>query len=81
MGTRDTYQKTLMKACIVSGDETALANKLGVPVGTVVSWLLGDAPMPTEMFLRAVDIVLASTKQHVADTHALLDRIKQHRES
>lgn len=59
MGTRDTYQKTLMKACIVSGDETAL----------------------TEMFLRAVDIVLASTKQHVADTHALLDRIKQHRES
>ena len=79
MGTRDTYQKTLLKACIVSVDETAVANKLGVPVGTVACWLLGDTPMPTEMFLRVVDIVLASTRQHGVDTRALLDRIKEHR--
>ena len=71
MGTRDTYQKTLVQACIVAGDETALAAKLGVPVTTVVDWLLGIRPAPTDMFLRAVDVVLVSNKQHIEDTRAL----------
>jgi hypothetical protein len=82
MGTRDTYQKTLVQACIVAGDETALAAKLGVPVLTVVDWLLGDRELPTEMFLRAVDVVLLSNKQHIEDTRALIAQIRQrHRES
>jgi hypothetical protein len=79
MGTTNTYQKTLLKACTVAGDETALAEKLGVPASNVIDWLLGDVPIPTDMFLRAVDIVLVSSRQQVLDTRALLERIKQRR--
>lgn len=79
MGTRDTYHKTLLKACMVAGDETALAEKLGVPVGSVVDWLVGDALIPTDVFLCAVDIVLVSSRQHVLDTRAFLKRIQQRR--
>jgi hypothetical protein len=77
MGTRDTYQKTLVQACIVAGDETALAAKMGVSVLTVVEWLLGDREVPTEMFLRAVDVVLLSNKQHIEDTRALIAQIRR----
>jgi hypothetical protein len=79
MGTRDTYQKTLLKACMVAGDETALAEQLGVPASNVIDCLLGDAPIPTDMFLRAVDIVLVGSRQHVLDTRAFLERIQQRR--
>jgi len=77
MGTRDTYQKALIQACIVAGDETALAAKLGVPVMTVVDWLLGEKQVPVDMFLRTVDILLASNKQHIEDTRALIAHIRQ----
>jgi len=79
MGTRDTYHKTLLRACMVAGDETALAEKLGVPVSNVIDWLLGDAQIPTDIFLCAVDIVLVRSRQHVLDTRALLKRIEQRR--
>jgi len=77
MGHRDTYQKTLVQALIVAGDETALAAKLGVPVMSVVDWLLGDKQVPIDMFLRAVDVVLASNKQHIEDTRALIAHIRE----
>jgi DNA-binding transcriptional regulator YdaS (Cro superfamily) len=55
VGTRDTYQKTLLRACVLAGDETSLARQLGVPASTVIDWLLGDKPVPVETFLVAVD--------------------------
>ena len=77
MGTRDTYQHTLLKACLVAGDESALAKKLGVPVSKAIDWLLGDEPMPTEIFLRAVDIVLASNKAQIEANRRLLEEIRR----
>ena len=77
LGTRETYQKTLMKALAVAGDETALARKLRVPVHSVVGWLLGEQPMPTDIFLRTVDIVLAATKAQNEATREMLDEIKR----
>jgi DNA-binding CsgD family transcriptional regulator len=79
MGTRDVYQKVLVRACLVAGDETALANALGVPVESVIGWLLRDGKVPIEVFLRAVDIVLASSKELVRENHAFLQRIRQDR--
>jgi hypothetical protein len=72
-----TYQKVLAQACIVAGDETSLAERLEVPVKAVVDWLLGDALVPPEVFLRAVDIVLTATRKQVEDNRALLDQIKR----
>jgi hypothetical protein len=79
MGTRDTYQKTLAKACIIAGDETVLAVKLGVPVADVVDWLLGDRPVPTDYFLKAVDIVLTETRQQVSETRVFLEQVRSRR--
>ena len=82
MGMRDTYQKTLVRACLLAGDETALARRLGVPVPSVVDWLLGDKPVPTEVFLQATDIVLAAHKQQVQENRAFLEEVtRRHRAS
>jgi hypothetical protein len=81
VGTRDTYQRTLLKACIITGDETLLAEKLAVPVAFVIDWLLGNTSMPPEIFLRAVDIVLGCSQQQVQDTNALLERIRSRQRS
>jgi DNA-binding transcriptional regulator YdaS (Cro superfamily) len=77
MGMRDTYQRTLVRACLVLGDETALAQRLGVPVSSLVGWLLGEKPVPPDIFLRATDVVLEKHRQQVRDNRAFLERIKQ----
>jgi hypothetical protein len=41
-----------------------------------VDWLLGDAPVPPEVFLRAVDIVSAANRKQVKENRALLEQIK-----
>ena len=76
MGYRETYQRVLVRACMIAGDETLLAKSLGVPVPAVVDWLLGDAPVPAEVFLRAVDIVSAANRKLVQDNRALLYQIR-----
>jgi hypothetical protein len=62
---------------LIVGDETALARQLKVPVPFVVDWLLGESELPTEVFLRAVDIVLTTTKEQVQDNRAFLEQIKR----
>ncbi len=59
MTTRHTYQRTLLKACQLLGDEIELARQMGVPVRHVLEWLLGVRPLPPAAFLRAVDVVYA----------------------
>ena len=77
MGSRDTYQRTLVRACLVVGDETALARRLGVPLPSLVDWLLGDSPVPADVFLAATDLVLDSHKQQVQDNRAFLDEVRR----
>ena len=79
MGRRDAYQKVLIHACAVRGDETALAETLGVPVEQVVDWILGHRPVPPGYFLKAVDIVLAEHKQQVVDVKAFLEKMRRQR--
>jgi hypothetical protein len=61
------------------GDEAGLAKKLGVSVHTVADWLLGDKPLPADMFLLAVDIVLTNSRERVRISRSLLDEIKSRR--
>jgi DNA-binding transcriptional regulator YdaS (Cro superfamily) len=77
LGTRDTYQRTLVQACMTAGDETELAKRLGVPVPAVVDWLLGHKPVPPEIFLRAVDVVLAASRQHVEAVSEFLEQLRR----
>jgi hypothetical protein len=77
MGTSEPDWSMLAQACIVAGDETALATRLNVPVRAVVDWLLGYAPVPKEVFPRVVDIVLSASRKQVEDNRALIEQIKR----
>jgi len=74
---RDTYQGTLLRACMIAGDESDLARHLGVPAQYVVDWLLGDKPVPPDVFLRAVDLVLGASKQHVEAVSQFLEQLRR----
>jgi len=76
MGTRDVYAKVLVQACLVAGDESALAAKLGVPVQTLVGWLLGEGKVPNGVFLRAVDLVLERSKEQAQGNRAFLEGVR-----
>ena len=79
MGTREFYQKVVIHACVICGDETELARKLDVPVAEAVDWLLGERPVPTDRFLKAAEIVLAATQQRVKDNRAFLEQVRNRR--
>jgi hypothetical protein len=81
MAGGDTYRMTLMRACVLVGGEGQLARKFGVPEKRIVEWLLGEIPLPGDVFLRAVDVVLAYNTQHVQESKAALEAIKQRRDS
>lgn len=76
MGTREFYQKVVIHACVICGDETELAKKLGVPVAEAVDWLLGERPVPTDSFLKAAEIVLAASQQRVKDNRAFVEEVR-----
>jgi hypothetical protein len=68
-----------MQACYLAGGETQLARELNVPVEALVSYLVGDIRIPNDLFLKAVDFVLANHKKRVAeDGKWLTDFLKRH---
>ena len=79
MSSRDTYQKVLLRACWIAGDETVLGHRLGVSPDTVTTWLLGEAPIPTYVFLKAVDIVLAGSQNDTKRNRDFLKRVREYR--
>jgi hypothetical protein len=76
MGTRAAYQRTLIQACLITGDETLLAQKLGCSVPTMVDWLLGEREVPIDAFLIAVDIVLSHNRHQVTETRAFVEQVR-----
>lgn len=49
--------RTLRRAVEVVGTAKALAETLGAPPESVSAWLLGDQPVPNDVYLRALDLV------------------------
>ena len=77
MESRDTYRNTLVHACMIEGGEYALAKRLRIPMASLATYLVGDVPIPTDVFLKAVDIVLDSQVKRIADSPAKLDTLLQ----
>jgi hypothetical protein len=56
--SKDTPQaRTLYRAVSVCGGIKALASALGVSVGELSYWLDGHVAPPTEVYIRALDMV------------------------
>ena len=74
MSVRETYHWALVRACLAVGDEVALAKQLHVPLPSLVGWLLGDAPVPAQVFLCAVDLLIAANRQTLVHNQEFLER-------
>jgi DNA-binding transcriptional regulator YdaS (Cro superfamily) len=53
----DVYLRTLQRAVQIAGGEQALALRIKVTPSHLALWLRGLEQPPTEVFLRAVDLV------------------------
>lgn len=53
------YARTLRRAGRIVGGAHELAAQLGAPIDDVESWLQGTKRVPQDIFLAAVDIVVA----------------------
>jgi len=62
---------------MIAGDESELAKRLGVPAPLVVDWLLGNKPVPADIFLQTVDLVLGASKQHVEAVTQFLEELRR----
>jgi hypothetical protein len=65
MGTQDNYRKTLQYAEALAGSPALLAQRLNVDSQLLSSWFRGAAPIPEDVFLKLVDLVLAASKMDV----------------
>ena len=62
MGTQENYRKTLQYAEALAGSAALLAQRLNVDSQLLTSWFRGTEPIPEEVFLKLVDLVLAASR-------------------
>lgn len=65
MESQDNYRKTLQYAEALAGSPALLAQRLNVDSLLLSSWFRGTEPIPEEVFLKLVDIVLAASRVEV----------------
>jgi hypothetical protein len=74
---RETYRNTVTYALsIVAGNERTLAERLGIKVGELVNYMTGIEAVPTDVFLKAVDVVLAAKAEDLRNSRVMLEKIK-----
>ena len=56
-GNNTAQTRTLRRALDTAGSEEKLAQMLGTDATKLAAWISGDEPTPTEIYLRALDIV------------------------
>jgi hypothetical protein len=54
----DLYSRTLVRAARIVGGEAELALRLNISASILDLWIMGRVVPPTEVFLKAVDIVM-----------------------
>jgi hypothetical protein len=65
MGKDTASIRTLRRALATVGSEERLAAELNVSPLTLVSWLVGEKPAPSDVFIAALDIVASGrTRRH-----------------
>lgn len=61
----ETYRNVLIYAMKIVGDERLLAERLGVKPQQVLNWTNGIEPVPADIFLKTVDVVVTSTPEDI----------------
>jgi len=60
------HKRALQRAVEMTGGADALARQLQVPSTAVRFWLSGSSPLPDDIFLKLVDLLLARDAQEKA---------------
>ena len=55
---QEVYARTVRRAAEIVGGVKELATRLNVPLDDMWCWTQGIRPIPRDIFLRAVDIVV-----------------------
>ena len=58
MSKSTVYADTLLRAAVAMGGEARLAAALEVPAGDLRLWLQGDAHPSTEIYQKALDLLI-----------------------
>jgi hypothetical protein len=66
------YARTLRRAAEISGGVEKLASLFGVASEDLVFWMQGTKQVPQDIFLRAVDIVVAHDISLISAKHPTL---------
>jgi hypothetical protein len=67
MGSDTPQTRTLGRAREIAGSVEALALMLGCDARALLSWLAGDEPTPSPVYLKALDIVSGKTSKSGRD--------------
>jgi hypothetical protein len=62
------YSRTFQKAAELCGGQKRLARQLRVPLADLEKWIGGGETPPTNVFLRAIDLVLDETPSPAASS-------------
>ena len=65
MDNQENYRNTLRYAEALAGSPAQLAHALDIDSELLSSWFRGTAPIPDDIFLRLVELVLNASKQDV----------------
>jgi DNA-binding transcriptional regulator YdaS (Cro superfamily) len=57
MALENAHTRTLRRALKVAGSAEALARALEVAPSELAAWMRGAVPLPTDVYLRALDLV------------------------
>ena len=80
MGKRDTYQRAILNARSIAGDETRLAARLNRSVPEVVDWLVGTKPVPVRVFHACVDILNTEYRRRIDRNELFLSELRRRNE-
>ena len=72
-----TYRDVLIYALGIVGSEQLLAKRLGVKPQQVLNWTNGIEPVPAEIFLKTVDVVVSATPEDVQRSRLAATRRSQ----
>ena len=75
MSQPEIYRCTLTYALAIAGSKRALASVLNVTMPQLDNWLGGIATVPEQVFLNAIDVVVAASPNEIARSRCLLPKL------
>jgi hypothetical protein len=61
MALETAHTRTLQRALKIAGSTESLARALNVPPAELAAWMRGLRPLPTDVYLRALDMVASGS--------------------